>query len=197
MQSNQVPLVVLAAALSASAMESELLNSERIERQFGSYGIEVVSTRAGIRRSNLFSTVENGRICRTYAVVKFVDAATVDIDEEHAKIQAGGSIGAVFKEHGWEIVKETLFIGEIAIDDTNSEITQLMQLQSEQQLAMHIYQLMLRKGDLLVDYATVVESHHPDYLSQDDLIALFPDKSESQITELALNNWIDLVTSAH
>ena len=174
MYPNRIPLFVLAAALSASAMESEVLNSERIARQFGNYDIDVLVAKPGLRRSSLFSVEGTDHVCRTYAVVKFTDQALWENYEEHAKIIAGGSIGAVFKESGWEIVKETLYVGNFGIDKSSSEILQLMRLKDAQELAMHVYRLNVRKDDLIVEYATIVESHHPEYLTVADLKRLYP-----------------------
>ena len=53
--------------------ESVILNSDRIEQRFGSYGIEVLASEAGLRRSNLFSYEGDTAICRTYAVVQFAE----------------------------------------------------------------------------------------------------------------------------
>ncbi len=44
------------AGTARAAREPELLNSQRIERTFGSYGIEVLESDTRIRVSNLFST---------------------------------------------------------------------------------------------------------------------------------------------
>ena len=195
MQSNQVPLVVLAAALSASAMESELLNSERIAKRFGNYGIEVVSAKPGLRRSNLYSAKDGGRVCRTYAVVRFADQTTGDISEEHSRILAGGSIGAVFRENGWEIFKQTIYVDEIEIDAPSNDIAQLMGLDESQVLAAHIYRLQLRKGDLTVDYATIIETHHPDYLSKSDLDHLYTTDKAARLKSDEVSELIDLVLS--
>jgi hypothetical protein len=193
MQSNQVPLVVLAAALSASAMESEVLNSERIERRFGNYGIEVVSTRPGLRRSNLFSTEDGIRVCRTYAVVLFADQNTGEISKAHEKILAGGSIGAVFRENGWEIFKETIYVDEITIDDQSNDVARLMSLTEPQDLATHIYRLRLRKADLIVDYATIIETHHPDYLTKTDLDRLYGTDEITLVKDDTVSELISLV----
>ena len=193
MQSNQVPLVVLAAALTASAMESELLNSERIARRFGNYGIEVVSAKPGLRRSNLYSVEDSGRVCRTYAVVKFADQTTGDISEEHSRILAGGSIGAVFRENGWEIFKQTIYVDEIEIDAPTNDIARLMDLGESQVLATHIYRLQLRKGDLTVDYATIIETHHPDYLGKTDLDRLYATDKATLLKSDEVSELIDLV----
>ena len=46
-----------------------LLNSERIERKFGSYGIDVLRNDDAVRMSNLYSLRDGEKICRTFAVV--------------------------------------------------------------------------------------------------------------------------------
>ena len=73
MHGTNLPRSVIAAALDACTHESERLNSERIAERFGSYGIEVISSGPGLRRSNLYSSEDEVRTCRTYAVVRFVD----------------------------------------------------------------------------------------------------------------------------
>ena len=122
MRSSRVSPVVIAAALSACALEPESLNSERIEDRFGSYGIEVLSHESGIRRSSLYSVDGNTRICRTYAVVRFVDESTPRVAEAHADILAGRSIGATFKSTGWHIGKVTLHVGRISLDGSEHAI---------------------------------------------------------------------------
>ena len=193
MQSNQVPLVVLAAALSASAMESELLNSERIERRFGSYAIDVITAQPGLRRSNLYSIEQDVHVCRTYAIVKFADQSSAKVSEEHSRVLAGGSIGAVFKANGWEIVKDTLYLGEIPAVDAGSDIGHLMRLEEPQDLAVHIYRLSLRKEKASIDYATIIESHHPDYLTQADLKRLYPTNNDLRMDDAAAAEYVDLV----
>jgi hypothetical protein len=165
---------VLAAALGASAMESEVLNSERIAQRFGNYGIEVLAANSELRRSSLFSIEDNVPVCRTYAVVMFMGQTPWEGNEEHAKILAGGSIGAVFKNSGWHIDKETLFVGSYQVDSSAREVQRLMHLEDSQELALHVYRLSVRKDDLVFEYATIIESHHPDYLTVTDLNRLYP-----------------------
>ena len=173
MHGNNLPRSVVAAAIDACAHESERLNSERIAERFGSYGIDVVSNEPGLRRSNLYS-VDNGiHTCRTYAVVRFVDEPDAIIDAEHAKILAGQSIGAIFKAGGWAIVKETLHIGTARLDDITHPVAMMMHLQTGAKVAMHVYQLVLNKNDRAIDYATLIELHHPDYLKHTDLLDLY------------------------
>ena len=166
MHGNNLPRSVVAAALDACAHESERLNSERIAERFGSYGIEVLSSEPGLRRSNLYSSDGGGRTCRTYAVVRFVDEPDAVIDAEHAQILAGQSIGAIFKASGWTIVKETQHIGTAALEDAAHPVAALMRLESS-------HRVLLEKRQQAIDYATLIEMHHPDYLRCVDLLELF------------------------
>jgi hypothetical protein len=173
MHGNNLPRSVVAAALDACAHESERLNSERIAERFGSYGIVVLSNEPGLRRSNLYSSENGVQTCRTYAVVRFVDEPDAVIDAEHAQILAGQSIGAIFKASGWTIVKETLHIGTAALDDARHPVAALMRLVRSTDVAMHVYRLLLEKRQQAIEYATLIEMHHPDYLSRSDLLTLF------------------------
>lgn len=170
---NKLAPAVLVAALSACATETILLNSERIERRFGSYGIDVLASEAGLRRSSLYSANGESRICRTYAVVRFTDDPDTSYSLEHTKVLAGNSLGEIFKANGWKIHKQTLYIGSLDIGATDSSIVELMKLSKISHLALHIYQLLLARGDRIFEYATIVEAHHPDYLLEPDLLNIY------------------------
>jgi hypothetical protein len=174
MHCNDLPRSVIAAALDACTHESERLNSERIAERFGSYGIDVISSEPGVRRSNLYSSENGVQTCRTYAVVRFVDEPDAMIDTEHAQILAGKSIGAIFKARGWTVFKETLHIGTVTLDDGAHPVAILMRLDHKVDVAMHVYRLLLEKRQQAIDYATLIELHHPDYLSRADLLKLHP-----------------------
>lgn len=174
MHGENLPRSVIAAALDACAHESERLNSERIAERFGSYGIDVISSEPGLRRSNLYSSENGKRTCRTYAVVRFVDEPDTIIDKEHAQILAGKSIGAIFKASGWTIFKETLHVGNAELDDAAHPVAILMRLERGADVAIHVYRLLLEQGQRAIDYATLIELHHPDYLSLADLLKLYP-----------------------
>ena len=186
---------VLAAALSACATETVLLNSERIEQQFGSYGIDVLASEAGLRRSSLCSVHNSDRICRTYAVVRFTDNPDTSYRPEHAKVMAGNSLGEVFKANGWAIHKQTLHIGSFEIDEPGSEVSQLMKLGEKRTLALHIYQLLLAKDDQVFEYATIVEAHHPDYLTQSNLLDIYHYDDSESLTTRSLADLIALISS--
>ncbi len=164
---------VLAAALSACATETVLLNSERVEQRFGNYGIDVLASEAGLRRSSLYSVQHDRRICRTYAVVRFTDEPDLSYGPEHARVLAGNSLGEVFKAEGWSIHKQTLHIGSLAVEDNRSGIGELMQLSDDRRLALHLYQLLLVRPEQVFEYATIIEAHHPDYLLESDLLETY------------------------
>jgi len=173
MRNTHFPPSVLAAILSACATESVNLNSERIEQRFGSYGIEVLASEAGLRRTSLFSYDGDTVTCRTYAVVQFVEQLDDRYNEAHSKVLAGDSIGATFRESGWDIQKNTLYIGHIRLPDTATEIGRLMRLSGAHDLALHAYQLVLVREDIVLEYATILEAHHPEYLIEPDLLDIF------------------------
>lgn len=174
----RIRLWTLAAALAATVLsactpEPELLNSERIERQFGSYGVDLLSQDSELRRSSLYS-IENGRkVCRTYAIVLYREAAGADIRQMHEEITAGASIGAVFRAHGWSVRKHTTHIGSIELSDPNHRLAHLMRLDTPATLAVHSYELSIARGTDVRSYATIVETHHPEYLDEQLLLREF------------------------
>ncbi len=188
MHQQTVSPVILAAALSACAQQPELLNSERIENQFGNYQIVVLGQDAGVRRSSLYSVRDGVDTCRTYAVVQFADADVAAIEEAHQGVLAGQSIGTTFKDSGWSIRKDTLHIGKLAMTDSQHQIGQLMRLDHGIDLAVHIYRMTIEKSDLSIQYATIVEIHHPDYMTEAALLELYAVDQEQQISpsDLAL-----------
>ncbi len=187
-QSREISSAVLAAALSASTTETLLLNSDRIEQRFGSYGINVLASEAGLRRSSLYSIANGQRVCRTYSIVRFTEDPDTQFGQEHTKVLAGNSLGQVFRAHGWSIHKQTLHIGSFEFDRSTSEVSQLMLLNGGHTLALHVYQLLLTKKTQVFEYATIIEAHHPDYLSLADLLDIYHyDDSESLSAESLLN----------
>ena len=196
-RSHKLAPAVLAAALSACATETVLLNSERIEQRFGSYGIKVLASEAGLRRSSLYSIDNNRHICRTYAIVSFTEDLDSSYGPEHAKVLAGNSLGEIFKANGWSMHKQTLHIGSFDIGQSDAEIIQLMRLPPNQTLALHIYQLLLVRDEQIFEYATIVEAHHPDYLSQADLLDIYHYDDSESLAASSLAELIGLLTSRH
>jgi len=193
MRNTHFPPSVLAAILSACATESVVLNSERIERRFGSYGIDDLASEAGLRRSSLCSFDGDTATCRTYAIVHFEEHLDERYNAEHSKILAGDSIGATFKESGWNIRKNTLFVGTIRLPDKHTEIGALMNLSGAHDLALHVYQLVLVRQDSALEYATILETHHPEYLSEADLREIFEYNSDHSLPSSDLDQLASLI----
>lgn len=197
MQRNRVPPTIFAIALSACVVEPELLNSERIKERFGSYGIDVLASSDEMRCSNLHSIEGGAKICRTYAVVRFGTARAAAIGDEHAQILKGGSIGATFRANGWAIYKETRYVGDLEIGESAAHLQRLMALNGAPQIAMHVYRLLLKKGSQIIDYATIVELHHPDYLTSQDVARLYLVDEPERLGEDELRDMSQLVLETH
>jgi hypothetical protein len=195
MRRNSVSPVVLAAALSACALEPELLNSERIVQRFDNYGIEILEQREDLRRSNLYSSENDIRTCRTYAVVAFGELSDVSSSDAHQEVLAGGSIGTTFKESGWTILKDTVHIGSISFANRDHVVMQIMRLTDIQDLAMHVYRLILEREDESAQYATIVEVHHPDYLSENELHELYGQEMATKLDPASLEAFVALIQS--
>lgn len=193
MRTSIIPIPVLAVALQACTTEPELLNSERIKQTFGSYGIEVLQNDQQLRRSELYSLESGDKVCRTYAVVQFQEATNVRARTEHSSILDGASIGETFKSAGWRIYKQTLYIGSISPQFPDADILRMMRLDDTQELAMHVYQLLIEKEDVALEYATIVEVHHPEYLAESDLRDLFPVSESSLLSEDEITAIVSLV----
>ena len=183
----------LTAFLTACASEAVLLNSERIEQRFGNYGIELLESEDGLRRSNLYSRSGNLATCRTYALVEFVEPLDDRYADTHATVLAGGSIGATARERGWDVHKLTAYIGELRLPDGPTEIGRLMGLRGGEDLAVHVYRLVLAQDDDALPYATIVEVHHPDYLDLTDVRSLFLDEDEGSLPAAELGRIAELL----
>jgi hypothetical protein len=192
MHRRRVPATILAASLSACVVEPELLNSERIESKFGNFGIEIVDQSVAVRRASLYSIRDRIQTCRTFAVVRFQNLPLGEIGDEHAQILAGASIGATFRANGWRIYKETRHIGELDSSSDEHGIRRRMQVDESQALAMHVYRLLLKKEEQIIEYATIIEVHHPDYLTEQQLERLFAVKPPAATRASERRAWTEL-----
>ena len=183
-------IAILAAQLAACAPQATLLNSERIERRFGSYGVEILSQNDVERRSNLYSigrdeTRTGERICRTYALVRYIGGDDRRIAAAQQRIVAGASIGSTLRTAGWTIQKKTLHSGRIRISETGGEIARLMRIPEAFDAAVHVYRMTLERGTERIDYALFIEIHHPEYLDAAALGAIVEPVSHGPSAEVA------------
>lgn len=193
MHNTPASSVAADAVLSACALESELLNSERISERFGSCGIDVLEHGPTVRRSSLYSIEDGARICRSYAVVQFIEQESQAVAEAHARILVGESIGATFKAAGWQIQKVTRHVGSVPWPGADHTLTGLMQLADNATLAMHAYRLILQKDKRSLHYATIIEVHHPDYLDENDLRKLYDWQDDKRLPEDTVEELINRV----
>jgi hypothetical protein len=158
------------------AAARELLNSERIEQKFGSYGIAVLRSDARHRVANLYSATRPAageperRTCRTFAVTRYPDEVAAAFAAEHREILAGGSIGAVLAAHGWRVTKSHLYYGE---RPAGAGVAELMHVTPGTRLAVDAYVLEIAKGEARFTYASIVEILHPDHLALPELAAIY------------------------
>ncbi len=178
-----------ADVVSTPATTAPLLNSERIEQTFGSYDIEVLQQTASERVSDLYSGMGDDRTTRTFAVVTY--PATIDdaVATEHAAIVDGGSIGATFRDAGWTIDKIDRYIGSLPAADVPPAAFDRMNIEPTD-LAMHVYRFDVSRDGETIEYATIVELHHPEYLTSAQLIEVFGD-SPTDAPEPALLSTIN------
>jgi hypothetical protein len=180
--------ICLALVLLGCGSQQPLLNSERIEQAFGSYGVDVIQASDDGRVASLYSGTGSDKITRTFAVVKFSGRIRPALASEHARVLSGESLGAVFKSAGWRIEKHNIFVGELEVAEKYSLLSKLMRLSLPQNLATHVYLFVVRKDKRSYSYATIVELHHPDYLSAENLTdtygeIIFDDSNRSDIDD--------------
>ena len=168
-----IALFAVSCARPSPAVLRPLLNSERIELVFGSYGLEILESDQRLRISNLYSRDGARPICRTFAVVLFPPAIDPRIAGEQLEILAGGSIGAVMKRAGFTVERRNLYFGELPPDRRRERLRRLMGGPGERTLAVHAYTMVLHRGDLAIEYATIAEVHHPAFLDLDDLAGIY------------------------
>ena len=193
MHHSQIQADALSAFLSACSEQSIVLNSERIEQRFGSYGIAVLSHENGLRRSSLESYRDGKSVCRTYAVVEFAERGSDPLGQAHNRILAGDSIGATLKELGFEVRKETLLIAAVSLPDAPTEMRRLMRLEGSQDIALHAYRLTAVSEDQELAYATILEAHHPEYLGISDLNDVYGNGPSPQDPTTDLTQFTDLL----
>lgn len=169
--------------LTDSAFAAEL-NSERIERYFGSYSVQVLEESAELRVSSLNSRELSGPVCRTLAVVRYAgQPRPPSLQMAHREILRGGSIGATLTAAGWRVEKTTRYLGELSLTADDLRLRELMQINAEDSLALHIYDLHGVRDRQRVAYATIVEIHHPDYLSASDLARIYENGERLPLSE--------------
>ena len=175
--------IIQAESPAVEEQASELGNSDRIRLKFGNYGIDIVENGLRIRVSNLFSTTAGEKTNRTFAVVMYPAVIEPEFRNEHEAIIDGQSIGIVFKENGWLIDKRHQFIGELEALSDYTAVHSLFGDIGEVHPVIHVYSLIIKKGDAEFHYASIAEVHHPEYLDLDELKAICGSDVESALVK--------------
>ena len=167
-----------------------LLNSERIESCFGSYGVEVIEQHDNLRVSSLYSQHEDKRITRTLAVTRFYTELPAELEKPLQLILAGGSMGSTLEAAGWRVEKRHRYFGEVAMPDGFRRMARLEDNSPDQQLAVQVYDLWVIRGGHEVRLALLAELHDPRYLTLQDLgriyepLAIQLDQVDTESNEL-------------
>ena len=145
------------------------LNSERIRRLYGNYGVEVLTQTDVLRVTNLFSRADGLATCRTLAIVRFAPEAAANFSSAHAAIQAGASIGETLAQDGWTLEKTTRRLEAFNLTSASPLFERLMRIPAQSTLALHVYDLNAMRDGVAATYASIAELHHPDYWSASEL----------------------------
>lgn len=158
------------------AIIKPMLNSDRIDYFFGSYGVETLlncnEALQQARISNLHSVHGKHKIMRTLAVVDFITPIPPDLITAHNQIQRGGSIGSVLREEGWTLKKVATYFGEIEL---TAAMLQMMSERQNTKGAIYIYQLQVQRQENTnpKTYCHIIEIYSPQYLTTPWLKALY------------------------
>ena len=175
-----------------------LLNSERIESCFGSYGVEVLEQQGNLRISSLYSlagstpapsrergslphvggseaadTPADSRITRTLAISEFATDLPKTLQAPYQAIRDGASMGATLEAAGWRVDKRHRYLGEVPIRTTSGCISDLP-TETTQPWAAQVYDLWVLHDGKEVRFALLAELHDPRYLTLQDLQRIYP-----------------------
>ncbi len=68
-----------------------------------------------------------------------------------------------------------------------------MHLDESTELGVHAYRLVLNKDDQTIEYATIAETHHPNYLTVQELRNLYGENSLPTLDENEIRNLSTLI----
>lgn len=166
-------LALLFIAGCATQPADIVLNSDRIRDKFGSYGVDILYADERKRISSLYSESSTGKTTRTFAVVDFQAPVPQALEREHSRVTSGQTIGEVFRASGWHIEKLHLYIGNLDTTIEDQRIAELMRIALPPVLAGHVYAFVVTRNQQRLTYATIIEVHHPEFLSAETLQQIY------------------------
>lgn len=177
-------LVLLVAACGVSPAN---LNSDRIKLRYGSYQVRVLYQDEDWRVSSLESRHDAGPVTRTLALVRYEPIEDRDLEIVDRRIRAGRSIGRTFRMAGWDIDKPAIFVGEVRVPQSAATVSRLMKIALPEKLAAHAYRFEISDDDKRYTYATIIELHHPDYMSPATLRGYYPPPADNDSASAAID----------
>ena len=195
--------LLLTLSVSANGDEDAsrpLLNSERIEQSFGSYGVHIVTQSPAFRATCLYSGAGGDRVCRTLAVVRFAQDSDPRLATSLDRIRQGASLGSTLLDAGWQVEKTRGEIGQLTSSVSGHEdLSRFLGLADPVPLAFHIYALQAVRDELRVPVAELFELHHPAYLTEAELRRIYGiDGGTPKVTgqEPGIGDWLSDVRAA-
>ncbi len=141
------------------------LHTDKLEAQFGPTHIEIIRHNDAERVVNI---VDGQGICRTHAITWFTESNKHDDPEFNAaaeEIKNGGSLGKIFREHGYAIEKKPLTHGNVLIPDWLKGLFQM----DKETANFRIYEFIAVGGDKISHpYGVVCEIDSPAFRTNTD-----------------------------
>ena len=134
------------------------LHTDVLEEKYGPIHAEVVRHDDEVREAHLVD--ENG-ISRTYALTFLTfDRSNEEMVKINEEIKAGGSIGKVFREHGYEVRKNVIKVYVVTL---SGKIKNAFRVESDKAKARLSEFYAAKDGTPPVIYGIVTEIYSPDF----------------------------------
>jgi len=141
--------------------------------KFGSYGLNVLAQDPeSYRLSSLYSIDNEHEVTRTIALTTYESNMNEALKKAHEEIVQGGSIGSTLSKHGFKLIKEITFKGNVS--EMPKEMNRLMN-SNDNTFAALIYDLFAEKDGVVYPYSTIAEVYSPQYLTLSELNLIYPD----------------------
>jgi hypothetical protein len=131
-----------------------------------------------LRISSLYSLDGEQRITRTLAISEFAREMPEDLQPVYQSIQDGASMGSSLEAAGWRVEKRHRYFGEVPISNAFRCMSGLPESDSNQVLAVQVYDLYVARGQQKIRFALLAELHDPRYLTLPDLRQIYDGRVE-------------------
>jgi len=137
---------------------TEKLHTDVLEEKYGPIHAEVLRHDDEVREAHL---VDANGVSRTYALTFLTfDQKNAEIAGINEEIKAGGAIGKVFREHGYEVRKNVIRV--YVLDLTEELKTKFNVTQTEAKARLSEF-YAAKEGEAPILYGIVTEIYSPDF----------------------------------